>query len=584
MAEVKEYKGSFGQAFREAEKAGDKQFRWYNPKKKKMEIFAVKHQEDPKTVTRTKLSSQQQKAENDYKSGKTNSKQLTVKKRKNGDLDAGNLGDVSVTAAYTKLSRKTPGFQPIDKRTDMVDAQGNTRLYKNRETGQYFIVDNDGYIRYKTTDSNIENNGFWQVQKADGSVEDIKQRGSVALASRANLNEVNQLIEQADLRSRGLGVTNGLYDNGDMADSINRGKQAIANVINQTMNIPVHAIWGAARTATPKYTWQDYIQGFNMNQFHNNVGQTMGAGDIIGDYVTLDDGTKMIANLASNYALGSIANSKMPTKTTSKGKTYKGKAPDKHIEVSPRISENGRAVDVSRMNVHTNVNGYNGFTDNFWNSSAPAKVRTFNGKAVMMESEPMFIVDPKTGAVSVNQTKFNPVKNGNRSQRGNLSMLRTERGQVTSVGPTSSTQSPVAMRATYETHGIPKTTLVEKPVRGQTEFFTEGITTTERVPGQFSHGMPWHSIVSNKKEKVNYSRPENPTTYLYDGESTNVPHMLRYGEAPAWNSTQPYVPGKSSNGSMWVLDSNGRIINRWSGPTVGTGGYDSQHYPTVETY
>jgi hypothetical protein len=67
------------------------------------------------------------------------------------------------------------------------------------------------------------------------------------------------------------------------------------------------------------------------------------------------------------------------------------------------------------MNVHTNVNGYNGFTDNFWNSSAPGKTRTFNNKAVMMESEPMLMVDPKTGTVKVNQTTFNPIKNGNRS-------------------------------------------------------------------------------------------------------------------------------------------------------------------------
>ena len=58
MAEVKEYKGSFGYAFREAEKAGDKQFRWYNPKKKKMEIFAVEHKKDPQKVVHTKLSAQ----------------------------------------------------------------------------------------------------------------------------------------------------------------------------------------------------------------------------------------------------------------------------------------------------------------------------------------------------------------------------------------------------------------------------------------------------------------------------------------------------------------------------------------------
>ena len=584
MAEVKEYKGSFGQAFREAEKAGDKQFRWYNPKKKKMEIFAVEHKKDPQKVVHTKLSAQQQKSIDDYESGKTKTKQLVVKQRKNEDLDAGNLGELTVTSGYTKLSRKTPGFQPIDKRTDMVDKNGNTRLYKNRETGQYYIVDNDGYIKYKTTDPNIEKNGFWQVQKADGSVEDIKQRDSVRLASRANLNEANQLAEQADLRSRGLGVTNGLYDNGDMADTINRGKQAVGNVVNNALNTPVHALWGAARVATPGYTWDDYFNGFNVNQFHTNVGQTYGFGDILGDYVELEDGTKMMINMAGNYALGAAANSKMPSRTTSKGSFYKGKVADKHIEVTPRLEQSGRAVDASRMNVHTNVQDYNGFTDNFFNSSAPGKIRTFDGRAVMMESEPMFTVNPKTGQIKVNRQVFDPVKNGDRSQRGNLSMLRVERGQPTSVGPTASAQSPTRMRATYETHGTPKATLVEKPVRGQTEFFTEGITTTERVPGQFNHGMPWHAIVQNPESKPIYARSANPVTYLYDGESSNVPYMLRHGEAPAWNSTKPYTPGKASTGEMWVLDSNGALIPAWSGVTVGTGGYDSQHYPTVETY
>lgn len=584
MAEVKEYKGSFGQAFREAEKAGDKQFRWYNPKKKKMEIFAVEHKKDPQKVVHTKLSAQQQKSIDDYESGKTKTKQLVVKQRKNKDLDAGNLGELTVTSGYTKLSRKTPGFQPIDKRTDMVDKNGNTRLYKNRETGQYYIVDNDGYIRYKTTDPNIENNGFWQVQKADGSVEDIKQRDSVRLASRANLNEANQLAEQADLRSRGLGVTNGLYENGDMADAINRGKQAVGNVVNNALNTPVHALWGAARVITPEYTWDDYLNGFNVNQFHTNVGQTYGFGDILGDYVELEDGTKMMINMAGNYALGAAANSKMPSRTTSKGSFYKGKVADKHIEVTPRLEQSGRAVDTSRMNVHTNVQGYNGFTDNFFNSSAPGKIRTFDGKAVMLESEPMFTVNPKTGQVKVNRQVFDPVKNGDKSQRGNLSMLRIERGQPTSVGPTASAQSPARMRATYETHGTPKATLVERPVPGQTELFTPGITTTEWVPGQFNHGMPWHAIVQNPIVKPAYTRPENPVTYLYDGESANVPYMLRHGEAPAWNSTSPYIPGKTSNGQMWVLDSNGQVIPAWSGATVGTGGYDSQHYPTVETY
>jgi hypothetical protein len=120
-------------------------------------------------------------------------------------------------------------------------------------------------------------------------------------------------------------------------------------------------------------------------------------------------------NMAGNYALGSAANSKMSSKTTSKGKSYKSKAPDKHLEVSPRTTVDGRAMDASRMNVHTNVQGYNGFTDNFFNTNAPAKTRSFNGKAVMLESEPVITFDPKTGTAKVNSRTFDPIKNGTRS-------------------------------------------------------------------------------------------------------------------------------------------------------------------------
>lgn len=71
---VKEYKGSFGQAFRAAEKAGDKQFRWYNPKSKQIEIFAVKHKNpNAERVVTYKASSQQKQAQK--------TKQLVAKKK-----------------------------------------------------------------------------------------------------------------------------------------------------------------------------------------------------------------------------------------------------------------------------------------------------------------------------------------------------------------------------------------------------------------------------------------------------------------------------------------------------------------------
>ena len=226
---VKEYKGSFGEAFRAAEKAGDKQFRWYNPKSKQIEIFAVKHKDpNAKSVNTYKPSNQQTQAQKN--------KQLLTKKKTDSEgdyYDAGNLGELTVTAARTKLKGNEQGFIPITSRTDLVNFEGKPRLYQNYTTGEYFIVDNYGNIIGKSTDSNVEKIGFNQFRKADGSLTDLKERGAVELTAKANRNEANQLFQQdkdrrTDDRKRQL-------------DGIRR-MQGMTNTVQGWINLPNHTI------------------------------------------------------------------------------------------------------------------------------------------------------------------------------------------------------------------------------------------------------------------------------------------------------------------------------------------------------
>lgn len=255
---VKEYKGSFGEAFRAAEKAGDKQFRWYNPKSKQIEIFAVKHKEpNAKSVNTFKISNQQKQAQKN--------KQLVVKKKNDANveyLDAGNLGELTVTAARTKLKGNEQGFIPITSRTDLVDFEGKPRLYQNYTTGEYFVVDNYGNVIGKSTDSNVEKIGFNQFRKADGSLTDLKERGSVELTAQANRNEANQLSKQK-LQRQILGEE-GLKK--DIQTARSNFATTIANIAGSSMTIPEHAVLGGLKvgmSAKDSYTLKDYKKGFN---------------------------------------------------------------------------------------------------------------------------------------------------------------------------------------------------------------------------------------------------------------------------------------------------------------------------------
>ena len=55
-------------------------------------------------------------------------------------------GDAVATAAWKKINRKTPGFQPVDENKNFQGKDGNTRLYRERSTGRYLVTDNYGNI------------------------------------------------------------------------------------------------------------------------------------------------------------------------------------------------------------------------------------------------------------------------------------------------------------------------------------------------------------------------------------------------------------------------------------------------------
>ena len=335
---VKEYKGSFNQAFRAAEKAGDKQFRWYNPKSKQMEIFAVKHKDpNAKSVNTFKISNQQKQAKKN--------KQLLTKKKTDSEgdyYDAGNLGELTVTAARTKLKGNEQGFIPITSRTDLVNFEGKPRLYQNYTTGEYFIVDNYGNVIGKSTDSNVEKIGFNQFRKADGSLTDLKERGSVELTAQANRNEANQLTKQdkdrkTDDRERQLAGI--------------RRMQGMANTVQGWMNLPNHAITGGLKLMRDDYTLDDYKQGFTIDGIWRG-DQEIGAGDL---FEIQNPYGRFAANLVNPMTiLGASVNSSMPKEklTTVKGKPLVVKS-----QVQGKLQGNFRRGNKPNEGMGTNRRG-----------------------------------------------------------------------------------------------------------------------------------------------------------------------------------------------------------------------------------
>lgn len=267
----------FRKAFAEARRRGDKKFYfeggWY----------------ETKLATETKAKSSTYKVgdhKTRFKQGKDGTINATVTGTQKGE------DPVTVTAGYTKIIRNNKNFLnfvPIDERTDLVDNNGNTRVYYNRNNGMYYVTDNYGYIIGTSNDERAKNNGFMEFVQYGDNKESLKRSGASRINMRANMNEANQLSRQKEERA-----------GRELQDNMNRGRAYFANTVSGVMNTPNHAIMGAARVLNPlsPYSFTDYLKGFNPGEYYEgNSTQTAGLGDV---FEVQSEPARMALNLVGN--------------------------------------------------------------------------------------------------------------------------------------------------------------------------------------------------------------------------------------------------------------------------------------------
>lgn len=334
MAELQSKKKSFNQAFAEARKRGESKFQWngawYSTQtseeknvqtkggidkadyKQKManrngtvsNRFTVRHKNDVGYYVWD--NDLQRQVGNAFKNKQDAAKYITSADVKN-KYDEGfmiDAGEATVTAARTKLNRKTAGFQPVDSNKNFVDKEGNTRLYQERGTGRYLVTDNKGNIvGYSFDPAAATADGKWGGWIAyTGSKNDIKAAEAGKLRDEANRNEVNQKSKQAKDRK--------VNEWDRQIDGIRR-MQGGFNTIQGMLNIPNNIITGAIRAGvSDDYSWDDYKDSFTIDGLWRG-NSSVGLGDIL----EIDNGYgRFAANMINPMAVfGTAVKSSTPT-------------------------------------------------------------------------------------------------------------------------------------------------------------------------------------------------------------------------------------------------------------------------------
>lgn len=350
-------------AFAEARRRGDKKFYfeggWYGTK----------------LATETKAKSSTYKVgdhKTRFKKGKDGTINATITGTKKGE------DPVTVTAGYKKTIRNNKNFLnfvPIDERTDLVDNNGNTRVYYNRNNGMYYVTDNYGYIIGTSNDERAKNNGFMEFVQYGDNKESLKRSGASRINMRANMNEANQLSRQKEERA-----------GRELQDNMNRGRAYFANTVSGVMNTPNHAVMGAARVLNPwsQYSFNDYLRGFNPDEYYEgNSTQTAELEDV---FEVQSEPGRMALNLVGNTAKGlagrysprltdtTQAYSYTRFRTPQNGRFTQAKAtyripngPNKHISDSYPMDPINEDVDVEQIrqeNVPTYSIEYSGAGSN----------------------------------------------------------------------------------------------------------------------------------------------------------------------------------------------------------------------------
>lgn len=197
-----------------------------------------------------------------------------LKMYKNGDTVT--LPEVTIRNAYKKINRKTPGFEPINERTDHNNSNGGSNVYFNYNNRLYYLTDDDGNIIGTTSDPRARNVGFNSFDDYNGgSEEDLKTSQNAYGIDRVNMNQTNQLAKQADVKNTK-----------ELVNDIHDARTNFVRGALEMTNAPNNAVMGAVRAMLPStinggYTWKDYKDSVSPYNLHkDNIMRTTGVGDV----------------------------------------------------------------------------------------------------------------------------------------------------------------------------------------------------------------------------------------------------------------------------------------------------------------
>lgn len=202
-----------------------------------------------------------------------------------------NKNEVVVTAPRTKITRKTSGFLPVDE-SNLVNRDGNTRVYKNYE-GRYYVVDDYDNIVGTSLNEEAANAGFdgWEIYRP-WKREELDKSIAIKSADRAAMNQANQMIANEQHRIR--------MGEHPFIEGVNEGRGKAVNTATQFVSTPDHILWGGLKAMfDPNYTAQDYKRAFDINPYGATEGRIHGLGSATNvegaPGVVMDVGTSVYA-------------------------------------------------------------------------------------------------------------------------------------------------------------------------------------------------------------------------------------------------------------------------------------------------
>lgn len=379
--------------------------------------------------------------------------------------------EIVVTGSQRKIDKNTSGYIPVEG--THTNARGDSRVFKNYETGQYKVVDNYGNVIADAYDPNAANKDFqgWVINT--GTTQDIQRAQAGQARNEANLNEQNQLSQQ----ERDRQISERRFQLKGIQDF-----QGMANFAQSMINMPNHAITGAVRAAiSPNYSLQDYLHGFGMDAAWNGE-QQVGLGDIL---EVQDPYAKTALNFVNPLSV--IGTSPRAIKV--RGKSYSITRPTHNLDAHPTTVVDGKAADLQTVLVRNPQNGQ------------------FVGQA---------------------RSSTWPIQNGTRTGNNNYSVIRWERPQMTSTGNGASAQTNASSQFPQRTQYNTVNYTTERP--GTITTVIPGQTSTRLV---FNGTFPYNALF--RKDPVNYTivrDDSNPTANFYytPGYNNTVQRRIVLGD------------------------------------------------------